>query len=74
MDRLELPKSEYPIHRQIEIKIYLPFLLPSKKGEIRYATERISQTPQGSVRHQDERQRMAGGLLARHLSMRNIIL
>ena len=28
VDRLELPKSKYQIHRQIESKIYLPFLLP----------------------------------------------
>ena len=42
VDRLEPPKSKYQIHRQVEIKIYLPFLLP-EKGEKDNATERISQ-------------------------------
>ena len=37
-----------------------------QKGEIRYATERIIQTAQGSVRHQDGRERMAGSVLGRH--------
>lgn len=37
-----------------------------QKGEIKYATERISQTAQGSVRHQDGRQRMVRSVLGRH--------
>jgi len=48
--------------RQIEIKNLSAFFI-TQKGEIRYATERISQTAQGSVRHQHGRQRMAGGVL-----------
>ena len=43
MDRLELPKSKYQIHRQIEIKNLSAFFITLKKGEIKYATERISQ-------------------------------
>ena len=46
MDRLELPKSKYQIHRQIESKNLSAFFITLKKGEIKYATERISQTPQ----------------------------
>ena len=46
MDRLELPKSKYQIHRQIESKNLSAFFITLKKGEIKYTTERISQTPQ----------------------------
>ena len=63
------PENKYQIYRQIEIKNLFAFLLPGK-GENRYATERINQMAQGSVQHQDEWQRMAGGLLARHPPMR----
>lgn len=38
----------------------------TNKGEDRYATERIRQTPQGSVRHQNGWKRMVGGVLGRH--------
>lgn len=48
VDRLELPKSKYPIHRQIESKNLSAFFI-TLKGEIRYAAERISQPAQGSV-------------------------
>ena len=54
MDRLELPKSKYQIHRQIEIKNLSAFFYYLHKGEDRYATERISQAAQGSVRHQND--------------------
>ena len=66
MDRLELPKSKYQIHRQIEIKNLSAFFYCHQKGENRYAAKRISQTAQDSVRHQDGRQRMAGGVIGRH--------
>ena len=66
MDRLELPKSKYQIHRQIESKNLSAFFITLKKGEIKYATERISQTPQSSVRHQDGRKRMVRSVLGRH--------
>ena len=46
MDRLELPKSKYQIHRQIESKNLSAFFITLKKGEIKYDAERISQTPQ----------------------------
>ena len=52
--------------RQIESKNLSAFFITLKKGEIKYATERISQTPQSSVRHQDGRQRMDGSVLGRH--------
>ena len=63
VNRLKLPKSKYPIHRQIESKNLSAFFYCHQKGENRYATERISQTDQGSVRHQDGRQRMVGDVL-----------
>ena len=66
-------KTEYPIRRQIEIKNLSAFLLPYKKGENRYATERIIKTAQDSIRHQDGRQRMAGGVLGQHPPLPNKI-
>ncbi len=58
MAGLELPKTEYQIHRQIEIKNLSAFFITLKKGENRYATERISQTAQGSLWHPDGQQQM----------------
>ena len=65
VDRLELPKSKYQIHRQIESKNLSAFFITLKKRENRSATERMSQTDQGSVRRQDGRQRMVGDVLCR---------
>ena len=52
--------------RQIESKKLSAFFYCHQKGETKYAAERMSQTPQGSVWHQDGRQRMDGSVLGRH--------
>ena len=52
--------------RQIESKNLSAFFYCHQKGENRYATKRMSQTAQGSVRHQDGRQRMVRSILGRH--------
>ena len=42
MAGLELPKTEYQIHRQIEIKNLYAFFITLKRGKNRYAAERIA--------------------------------
>ena len=73
LDVLNSHTTEQWYARQIEIKNLSAFFYCHQKGENRYATKRISQTAQGSVRHQDGRQRMAGGVLGRHPPLPNKI-
>ena len=67
MDRLELPKSKYQIRKADRNQKSICLFYYPKKGEIRYAAERISQTAQGSVRHQDGRQQMDGSTVKHRL-------